>query len=408
MRLLNPIAWLGALVVLLPIAIHLFSRQPARTVAFPSLRFLDVSRVLPTRRTKLTDLALLAVRLLTLLVAACALTQPSWSRARGMSSDVARVVLIESARADNSVREPRADSLVRAATVGLRVSTPSIANALPGALGWLRLQQATRELVVLTASAGGSLDSLDIARIPSDVRVMVTPRLGVDTPTPTRVVLWSGRGSNTNERDTRVANAARTAGATQLRERVSATETLAIVVASPDADSVTAWRDQLRPLNAAWMGDAIARLHADTTVAATLGTMSPGALAMRDSTVATPWSVVVRAASGAPALLAATHGAQLLLVVRADGNEAATDMLRAAVLLAASRALEPPRAAARAADSTTIARWIAARDPRITLGTATATGDYDTGPSDARYLWLVVLALLGIETVMRRRMASAA
>ena len=129
------------------------------------------------------------MRVLTLLVAACALTQPSWSRARGMSSDVARVVLIESARADNSVREPRADSLVRAATVGLRVSTPTIANALPGALAWLRLQQATRELVVLTASAGGSLDSLDIARIPSDVRVMVTTRLGVDTPTPTRVVL---------------------------------------------------------------------------------------------------------------------------------------------------------------------------------------------------------------------------
>ena len=402
MRLLSPIAWLGALLVALPIAIHLFSRQPARTMAFPSLRFLDITRVLPTRRTRLTDLALLAVRVLTVLAAAFALTQPLWARAMGANGEVSRVVIVETAALDSAVVEPRADSLVRLASQGLRVNSPSASSALAGALAWLRLQHTAREVVVLAAKSGPALDSFDIAGIPSDVRVVVSPRAGLDAAAPTRVLLWAGHGSDTRERDARAVSAARSAGASRLRETLGAAESLAIVVAGADADSVSAWRERLTSLNAPWMGDVVAQLHADTTVA-----VGVGALTLRDTAVASPWSVVGRTANGAPAMLAAAHGAQMLVVVRSSANAAANEFARAAVLLATSRSLEPSVRASHATDSATIARWIAARDPRTTLGTTSATGEYDTGPSDARYIWALVLVLLGVETLMRRRMASA-
>ncbi len=407
MRLLNPVAWLGALLVALPIAIHLFSRQPARTMAFPSLRFLDLSRVLPTRRTKLTDLVLLAVRVLTILLAAFALTQPLWARAIGANGDVSRVVIVESAARDRAVLEPRADSLVQSAAQALRVTTPTAASAIPGALAWLSLQHTTRELVLLTANGGTALDSLDIAGIPADVRVVVAPcagaGAGVDAAPAQRVVLWAGHGSATRERerDARAVTAARLSGAANVRDIVAAAESLAIVVAGPDADTVSAWRDRLTMLNTPWMSDAVAQLHADTTVAATLG-----ALTLGDTAVATPWSVIARAANGAPALLAAAHGSQMLVVVRAPFNTATSDLLRAAVLLGASRVFDVSPRATRTLDSATVARWIAARDTRTALGTANASGEYDTGPSDARYIWLAVLLLLGVETALRRRMAT--
>ena len=63
MRWQNPWAWIGLLTVALPVLVHLFSRRPARVEPFPSLRFLDVSRLLPTRRTRLTDRVLLLVRM---------------------------------------------------------------------------------------------------------------------------------------------------------------------------------------------------------------------------------------------------------------------------------------------------------------------------------------------------------
>src|ERR1043166_6684007 len=73
---LNPWAWAGLVALALPIAIHLLGRGHARVHKFPTLRFLEASRLLPTRRTRVRDLLLLAVRIGILAAAVAALAQP--------------------------------------------------------------------------------------------------------------------------------------------------------------------------------------------------------------------------------------------------------------------------------------------------------------------------------------------
>lgn len=178
MRLLNPVAWLGALLVALPIAIHLFSRQPARTVAFPSLRFLDITRVLPTRRTSLTDLLLLLLRVLIVLSAVFALSQPLFATGGGAS--IARAVIVESA--DSSAAGLAVDSLLPPAAQRLVTHAPQARDNFSGALAWLRAQLGSRELGVGRADVRRvalftrrAADSVGCAR---DRRLARTPSRG--------------------------------------------------------------------------------------------------------------------------------------------------------------------------------------------------------------------------------------
>ena len=72
----NPWAWLGMVGVALPILIHLLGRGHARVLRFPTLRFIDPSRLLPTKRSRIQDPLLLAVRVAIVGCAAIALAQP--------------------------------------------------------------------------------------------------------------------------------------------------------------------------------------------------------------------------------------------------------------------------------------------------------------------------------------------
>ncbi|MEQ1692983.1 MAG: BatA domain-containing protein, partial [Gemmatimonas sp.] len=108
MRWQNPMAWIGLLSLALPLLVHLFSRRPARVEPFPSLRFLDRSRLLPTRRTQLSDRLLLLVRSSILAVAVAALAQPLWRDSVGATStSVARVIVIDTqpSRGDDVARD---------------------------------------------------------------------------------------------------------------------------------------------------------------------------------------------------------------------------------------------------------------------------------------------------------------
>src|SRR6187402_1450707 len=94
----NPWALLGLLTLALPVFIHLLSRKRAVLQKFPSLRFLNTTRLLPTRSPHLSDIPLLIVRLVILLVATLALTQPLWlsaSRKQVFNSTVARVLIVD-------------------------------------------------------------------------------------------------------------------------------------------------------------------------------------------------------------------------------------------------------------------------------------------------------------------------
>ncbi|MFI5311756.1 MAG: BatA domain-containing protein, partial [Gemmatimonadales bacterium] len=73
MTWLNPWAWAGLVVVGLPVFIHLLGRARARPQRFPTLRFVDPSRLLPRRFTRPHDPLVLAVRVLIFAAAVAAL-----------------------------------------------------------------------------------------------------------------------------------------------------------------------------------------------------------------------------------------------------------------------------------------------------------------------------------------------
>src|SRR5687768_15661723 len=94
----NPWAWLGLFALAVPTLIHLLARRTARIQRFPTLRFLQTSRLLPRRNTRLTDVPLLLVRLGIITAAVAALARPfllSGGRQQSLERQLARVILVD-------------------------------------------------------------------------------------------------------------------------------------------------------------------------------------------------------------------------------------------------------------------------------------------------------------------------
>src|SRR5262245_45441621 len=97
MQWLQPIAWWGLAVLVLPVLIHLLVRQESRRFLFPSLRFLRTTGLASERRRLVTDLPLLIVRFLILATAVAALAAPlaiTETRNAQWRQRVARAVVI--------------------------------------------------------------------------------------------------------------------------------------------------------------------------------------------------------------------------------------------------------------------------------------------------------------------------
>ena len=183
MRWMNPVALIGLVTLALPMLIHLFSRRPTRVMPFPSLRFFAPSRILPTRRTRIADIALLLVRLAVLATAVAALAAPLLNRTRlnvtGSTAANAAVVLIDDTSAvtrDSTVARAHADRILQLTTpsrasVVLRTDAPY--SALPGAVAWLATQPQPHRVIVMSDFRRAAMDSLDIAAIPANVSVQL-------------------------------------------------------------------------------------------------------------------------------------------------------------------------------------------------------------------------------------------
>ena len=415
MRFQNPWAWLGLLTLALPVLVHLFSRRPTRIEPFPTLRFIDVSRLLPTRHTRLTDLLLLLVRLLILAMAVAALAQPLL-RNRASSGTVASALIVDTTAVgrDSSARaelERALRELNAASATQLRTDTHVPADAVAGSTAWLATQTGTRQLVIVSDFRDGTIDSLDLALVPRDISVRLvstghaTTRatLTADTATASGVVWLASSSGASRDLRSAVNGAVRALGAPALVDSVTADARHVIVVAPSDADSVAVWTRAARTMSQAWIGDVMMRLRADTT----LVTASANA-AVSDTTLTAPFAVIARTTSNAPVVAVASLSAasadsalRMLVWTRTSADALTT----ASVLLAASRALEEPASAksGRATpDSARLRRWEGAPGATPVAATRSQSGDVLTGASDARWFWLVVLVLLGVETVMRR------
>ncbi|MCC6431285.1 MAG: BatA domain-containing protein [Gemmatimonadaceae bacterium] len=422
----TPWAWLGLASLLLPLLVHLFSRRHTRVLPFPSLRFLEPSRLLPTRQTRLSDVPLLLLRLLLLAVATAALAQPLWSpNARDTGGGVARVLIVDTAvvmdaAAHRALRQDL-DRRAEGAQSVLRIPTANPSHALDGAAAWLSAQRGVPEVVVISDFRATALDSLDLAALPRDIRLQLV-RVGrrsasaADTApglaAPADGVYWSA-DLPTDMREA-VIRAVRARGARVLRSEPvppsAAAAARVVLVASPASDRLREWTRTAHALRTPWMGRTLLALAGDSMVI-TAG----AALRVPDTVIAAPFVTIVRDAQQAPLVMAAAisdtaaAGAERLMIL---SRAPATSLASAALLLSASHALAAPQSADANAGMTELDR-IASQTPNDArlaawtrapaAATIPAAATAVRGASDGRWLWVVVLALLGIEAWLRRR-----
>jgi hypothetical protein len=183
----NPWAWIGLIALGVPIVIHLLSRQSARVQPFPTLRFLDGSRLQPVRRTQLRDALLMAVRMAILAVAVAALAQPllrTRDRERSAGGMVTRAIVLDTSasmsrpsptgeRASEIARQD-ADEFAAQANASVLLESRNPAHAIAGAVAWLRTQPGAREIIVISDFQSGTVDSTTFAQIPPDIGIRLS------------------------------------------------------------------------------------------------------------------------------------------------------------------------------------------------------------------------------------------
>lgn len=411
----------GLVLVLLPVLIHLMGRAPARVRRFPSLRFLDASRLLPSKRSKLQDPLLLLLRAAILVLAAFALAGPVFAPDSAATDASARasVVIIDTSA---SVRREAARALIPASP-GAVIEAARPGDALAGANAWLRTQRGAREIVVISDFQAGALDTADVTGFApgTTLRLLRAPSrppqrdptlrlaqggssIGVRTTLvgESAEVSWQRIGPATDwllprfGTPAELADAALAVNAANAIGRADASvvrQSSITLLFTGAAAATTA------PLSERWQGDVVARVVADSLFAETAALEMSGA-----DSVAAPAIVIARGLDGRPIVSAASNGAgRLLFFVHARASSVTAMALHAAITR------EP-------------AAWIAAElEPRTLtdtelahLSTVHVDGNLVEREPDVplespatRWLWILALAFLAIEWLVRNRLASA-
>ena len=414
----NPWAWLGLAAVALPVLIHLLGRGHARVQPFPSLRFLERSKLLPTRRTRIHDWLLLLVRAGILAAAVAALAQPwfaSDERARAVGSTLVRAILVDTSASmrrasgnESAVAVARRDAqrLAAEARASLVVESNDVTRELGGAANWLSTQPGTRELVIVSDFQRGALHSADLATVAADIgmklaRVVVSPattpitttsRAAIATTTWTNDradVTWAPSnvaGDDvellTSDADRLSARAAATAAAT-LGAPLPFDSAQRVAIVFPSNERTLA----AKRIDAPWMTALAASVRADSLLAS-------AALRVVAAVADTAGIVVARNAARRPVIVAAQSDARLVFFTTADPGSLASAALIAAIDRARSAAPSFAELEPATMDDDALAAL-----QRAPSDDARSTG---AGDSDGRWFWLVALALLGVETWMRR------
>jgi hypothetical protein len=363
MAWLQPWAWLGLGALVVPVLVHLLSRRPARTEAFPSLRFLAATPLRPTRRTRISDWPLLLVRLLVLLAAAAALAQP-----------VRRTALASAAGAVSRVR--LVDTLTTAVPAGVdsveTLLTASLPEGLARAVARLGARPAPRSLEVVSTFAAGVADSAMFSPMPRDVALVLTPARVANRATPGAPT--AVRHDTLRWRST-LAPAARDA----VRRAVASLGGAPVDARAVTGEAATPLQEIIIPQVMFSGADSLAR----------------GATAE-----------AVRRVAADPVLRAlTTYGAAVQVTRRGDSLrvvvESASPDVALALLMAAGGAPSPSMLGGAAPDTAALRRW-ASLPSGAPIGEGAVATDVHRVVTEARWLWLAVLVLMGVEWAMRR------
>jgi hypothetical protein len=483
---LNPAAWIGLVALAAPILIHILAQQRAERLPFPSLRFLQQTRLASIRRHVLEDLPLLTIRAAILAAAVAALAGPlvvTPMLRQAWNARVVRAVVVNDAAgtfsasarkpfgratADAPKREEREGGQARdrgtpqgapqpRPFLSQTFETSSIADGLPRALAWLdNAPPARRELVIVGPLALGSVTAQDLSAVPSAIGM----RFERSGTLPTERTIDGGKvlgladtrvgpyvGENLRGRaqpyvgaDPRVRPVVHhqtvelNGTTTSVRETVEAApegfpiDVVCAADARPAADAAIAavrservWapaagrRARLvligtsvestgiadaRPVNEAWTADALASMARDRELQAEASDVPAGLNDTRFA--AAPWQTLLSASDGRPLAAAAGSPAGFIVVSGAEPSSLVTPLLLRAM---ANGIAAPPDL--RAAEVLPI--------PDAQLQGWTRPAAPVTAPridrverDDRRALWVLVLALLALETWVRRARPAGA
>lgn len=420
---LLPAALWGLAALAVPILVHLLTRQERRSIAFPSLRFLTETRLVALRHRRIHDWPLLLVRAAILAIAVAALGGPlliTSQRERAWQARVARAVVVADADRDGvqgagaGSADVPSDEIANAFASRVIAATPRLADALRTAVEWLSTQPpAAREIVIAGDLRIGALDEADLAVVPAHVGIRFlpdatsTPESVIDLPVLTQQregrVVVDERRVQLHPRETIVEAAPRRVVAA--RGARSSGE----AGARPDASGASRHRLEVR-------ATASDQPVADAALAALL---TEGIVADAGDTrhVIVLWPGVEEPSSSRPPSLQASRPmgprpspwmraalerldmdgdiAEDALIVRLPGPVAGADAVATLRRIASAAFDDPllPREPERIA-AANLARW------SRPSGVAPDAGRQEEG--DRRVLWALALALLGVETLMRR------
>jgi Aerotolerance regulator N-terminal len=439
---LNPSVLFALAAAAVPILIHLLIQRRAERVPFPTLRFLQPTRLASIRRHLLEDLPLLAVRVALLAAAVAAIAGPlmvTTARRQAWDRRVVRATVADAVGADltppANTMPSRADQ-ARLPPAPYREKTfggDSLGDGIRRAVLWLATAPpGRREIVIASSFPIGSLSEADIALIPLEIGVRfernltlpsrrTAPAGAVLTPAGLRArdVIFTAGDTSVREAsagDPRafpidvVAPAAErpavdAAIAAVLAQRVwagPADRRADVVLFRPASGSdvndpttlevVQAFRPAV--IQQPWMADAVVRIASDVDLRAAAARIGVGLSDARFS--AAPWQPLVAAADGRPLVAAAGSVKGLVVVAAAPAADVATPVLLRSIANALAPALDLQRAEVVSIADPVLRRW--SRSPMPVTSPRIESVDED----DRRWLWLAALCLMAIETWIRR------
>src|SRR5262245_50831186 len=157
MTWVNPLAWFGLAAVAVPIVVHLLAHSRAPRMPFPTLRFIQSTRLAAIRRRALDDIVLLAVRSAIVLLAVAAFAGPllltSSRRAEWNARRVRAIVVAPpspQSAGDSAIanlRQCAAPECVSAQTFESR----ALSDGIRRAVAWLESAPPARREVVIAA-----------------------------------------------------------------------------------------------------------------------------------------------------------------------------------------------------------------------------------------------------------------
>ena len=454
MRFTNPAAWLGLVLLALPLAVHMLVRHSAPLQRLPTLRFLRGEPPVSIRRSRPDEPLLLLLRMAIVALAVAALAGPYLPSTEspdalslGASAPPNRAVLLDEswsmlrpdpagsalARARELAAEAAAEA--RASTVITFGADRPLEEALEGAAAWLETRPGPGEIVLVSDFQRGTLEAAGTVALPErlglvPVAVAADPA-GVTLPlgdgTLQATVEMVGGGGDVVEGGAVDAGAVRLTWSRPIGGGPIATTPEAaspgVELIFPGAPADSELRAAPPPAPASPTTPAsttlsptasslLLRLASDRTLAAaaaedrsTAGAAdrSPAGAADRgppDLAPETPAGalIVARDQAGHALLTAGATPSSGLRVASSAPDGSLTAAALGVALARASDAAPPgEELELRFADAEQRASW--ARLPSA----GDADGAEPTGSPAARWAWILVLGLLLAESLYRRR-----